>query len=722
MRSPLAFLRERWQREPRPAAQPQLNFGGLPAWRANRPLPEPEDFRALLQMGYRRQAIIFACVREIAQSGAEPTLRLARGQGAEQQVLTTHPLLTLLQNPNGRQNGFEFLELLLTYLEAVGNSYIYKVRSAIGKVVALELLRPDRVRPIPGGKEEGGRVIAYEHRIEGSAEGDRLAPRDVIHFRLPDPMGDYYGLAPIAVAAAVADLDTNAVDFLRGFFLNDGTPAGLFTTKEVVGPEERQRIKETWRAEHQGMKGWHSVAVLDADVEYTKIGAEPGKLRMDAVFDSTEARLCMVWGVPPITIGTRLGLMASTYSNYQQAAESFWRETLKPTFRRVAAKLSSDLAAEFDPTLYLYFDLSTVEVLQEAKDTLRAASLEAWKTNGITRAELRRTLGYQSDPARDDVYFSDVAPPAPMPAGLALPEATEELGARLGLPAPEQHRDPHFKTLHAIADAASPKVRAAFLEAVARALNKTTLKKVEAALRQHDLEKAMAAVPWESQAVKALEAKLPLQLQGIAVAAANASAPAAGLDLSFAADAPFAVAFAAARSAQLVREVTEETRRALRKTIALAIQEGRPPGAAAREIRSAVGLTARQAGAVEAVRQRDGAEAAARFADKLRRRRAMNIARTETILAANSGQQALWEEGAAAGLLDQSKFKRVWITTPDDRLCPFCASLNGATVELTEQFNPGEVARSDGSPVTLNPVLVPPLHPSCRCAVGLVPV
>lgn len=88
--------------------------------------------------------------------------------------------------------------------------------------------------------------------------------------------------------------------------------------------------------------------------------------------------------------------------------------------------------------------------------------------------------------------------------------------------------------------------------------------------------------------------------------------------------------------------------------------------------------------------------------------RAELIARTETMAASNEGQQEAWSQAVDDGLLTGNE-KQEWITTPDDRLCPICAPLDGEQVGLNEYFDvDGE--QLDG----------PPAHPNCRCTVGLV--
>lgn len=85
--------------------------------------------------------------------------------------------------------------------------------------------------------------------------------------------------------------------------------------------------------------------------------------------------------------------------------------------------------------------------------------------------------------------------------------------------------------------------------------------------------------------------------------------------------------------------------------------------------------------------------------------RADVIARTETMRASNEGQAQAWSQAVDTGLLTGTE-QQEWITTPDDRLCPICAPLDGVKVALSENFAPDLEA--------------PPAHPNCRCTTGLV--
>lgn len=176
---------------------------------------------------------------------------------------------------------------------------------------------------------------------------------------------------------------------------------------------------------------------------------------------------------------------------------------------------------------------------------------------------------------------------------------------------------------------------------------------------------------------------------------------------------PEAVRWARERAARLVVDVTEQSRAAVRRIIARAVEGKLTPREAARLIRNVVGLTELQSDAVlnmqvkllaqgkldEAVRK-----AGERYAARLLRYRAETIARTETIAAANEGQRQLWKQAQERGFLKATQRRR-WITTPDERLCPVCKALNGKTATLGEPFPGG--------------YMNPPAHPNCRCATGL---
>lgn len=171
---------------------------------------------------------------------------------------------------------------------------------------------------------------------------------------------------------------------------------------------------------------------------------------------------------------------------------------------------------------------------------------------------------------------------------------------------------------------------------------------------------------------------------------------------------PAAIAWAEEHAAELIADVTVNAQAAIRQVVVAGFENGVAPADTAKLIRASIGLTERDAVAVMNYQLKlinDGVVGATakaeKYAAKLTKSRAQTIARTETMRAANEGQQQLWEQAREAGLLDRTA-KKVWIVADP---CPICAGMSGETVRIDQTFSIG------GDP---------PAHPNCRCTVGLV--
>lgn len=147
-----------------------------------------------------------------------------------------------------------------------------------------------------------------------------------------------------------------------------------------------------------------------------------------------------------------------------------------------------------------------------------------------------------------------------------------------------------------------------------------------------------------------------------------------------------------------VRDVGNVTRQSIRDIVRSGFEESRTIPQMARDIRQFVGLTSKQHGAV--LRYRQGLVEAGLKQDRINdlvqrrtarmlRQRTLNIARTESITAANAGQQEVWREARRQGLWNDARMRRFWLTTPDDRLCSVCLQIPGMNpdgVRLDEPF------------------------------------
>lgn len=205
----------------------------------------------------------------------------------------------------------------------------------------------------------------------------------------------------------------------------------------------------------------------------------------------------------------------------------------------------------------------------------------------------------------------------------------------------------------------------------------------------------------------AAEKKLSQAIHDTLAAGGSVGGPVGPINFRFDAKHPESIAWAEHHAAELVTQIGDDTRDAIRLIVVRGFDEGTPPRPLARLIREGIGLTERDAGAVMNRRAElieaddpDAEEKALAYEDKLLNRRAETIARTESIRAAHEGQQMRWEQAIENGLLTGDE-EKVWIASED--ACDICLDLDGQTVPILAEFPDGD----------------PPRHPNCRCSTGI---
>jgi len=278
--------------------------------------------------------------------------------------------------------------------------------------------------------------------------------------------------------------------------------------------------------------------------------------------------------------------------------------------------------------------------------------------------------------------------------------------------------DPEWRAMHRAAEAQEAEVSRLLATAFAALAARTVLLRIRSALRFGNVDQAMQAVPVGNLLL------LRAALQDAILATAQAGSRVAmqaqavvrlGPGSLLNADIAF---WARTHSAGLVVGITEQTRQALRRTIARAIQDGLSPTATAKLVEAVVGLNKVQADAVmnraEELLERGVAAAKreatlARYAAQLRRQRARVIARHELMQAANEGRRAVWEREVRDGLISPDRWEREWAAvTHDNRTCKYCLDADGTRAPIHGAYPNG----SDG----------PPGHVLCRCTENLVRV
>ncbi|MFP3944548.1 MAG: phage portal protein, partial [Alphaproteobacteria bacterium] len=185
-----------------------------------RPVWTPRDYASLAQEGYGRNPVVYRCVRMIAEAVAAVPVTLQEGG----RPLSEHPLLALLRRPNPAQGGAELMEALVGHLQVAGNAYLEAVELD-GEVRELHVLRPDRMKVIPGpdGWPRGWEYTVAGRSVTFEVQGD-VSP--ILHVALFHPDNDHYGMSPLEAAAVSVDVHNAGSAWNKALLDNAARPSG----------------------------------------------------------------------------------------------------------------------------------------------------------------------------------------------------------------------------------------------------------------------------------------------------------------------------------------------------------------------------------------------------------------------------------------------------------------------------------------------------------------
>lgn len=279
-----------------------------------------------------------------------------------------------------------------------------------------------------------------------------------------------------------------------------------------------------------------------------------------------------------------------------------------------------------------------------------------------------------------------------------------------------------------IAEKYEQRFTAAFLSSVRRARKRVTLALVTEAMERglvdepHKLYEIVEAVEYAKTEERA-RPEVGVLGEAMSEAAQYEAAKQgyARLKANLNITSPHMLEAAKKQAGNLIEGATKETKKAIRDIIFLAVRDGGHPDETAPIITQSIGLTHRDALALSRFASTAASsESVQAYGAKLLENRSLTIARTETLKASHTGQQAAWKEMARDGVIDTRRFTQRWIVTPDDRLCAVCAPMRGQQVPLNTPFisSVKGVLPSERIPYAGMTIENPPLHPNCRCTLN----
>ncbi len=390
---------------PAPLQEKQSRVGPLIALHSHgQPVWSPRDLASLAREGFGKNAVVYRCVRMIGEAAASVPLTVFDGE----EELSDHPLLRLLARPNALQCGPDLLEAWYGFLMVAGNAYMEAV--TVGEELReLHVLRPDRMKVVPGAD---GWPEAYEYTASGDSLRFHLdveqGVRPILHMALFHPSNDHYGMSPLEAAAIGVDIHNASGGWNKALLDNSARPSGALVYAGQDGnltAEQVERLKEELEASFQGSRNAGRPLLLEGGLDWKPMALTPKDMDFIQAKYVAAREIALALGVPPMLLGIPGD---NTYSNYQEANRTFWRQTVLPLVMRTVKALSGWLGPSFGEDLELRPNLDRIEALAPEREAL-------WQRVGradfMTVNEKRAAVGLAPIDGGDQLAGAGEAPP-----------------------------------------------------------------------------------------------------------------------------------------------------------------------------------------------------------------------------------------------------------------------------------------------------------------------
>jgi HK97 family phage portal protein len=366
------------------------------------------DYAKLAQEAYQRNSVASSAIRMIAESVAQIPWCMYSGKGDNRTEIEEHPFLDLMQSPNPTQDWQSLITALISNYKISGNLYCERTEEA--KIERMELYahRPDRITIVP---DETGVPAAYKYRCGGAERDFEIdidkQTRPLLHLKTFNPLNDWYGQSPLDACAWAIDLHNGYSSHNLGLLQNSGSPSGALvfrgTTQEPgsLDPDRAAILLAQIRGEERGYDKNGSRMLLDGgEWQWLQMGLDADKMQSMEGKNQAAREIAFTLGVPPMLLGIPGD---NTYSNYQEARQAFYQETVIPLASMLVRAFQQWFAKALGKGVYLEANIDDL-------DALAAARAEQWdrieKSEQLTTNEKRDAMGYEPVDGGDVLYVS----------------------------------------------------------------------------------------------------------------------------------------------------------------------------------------------------------------------------------------------------------------------------------------------------------------------------
>lgn len=637
---------------------------------------------------------VYAAVSAIAEDVSKIDFILERKQSnGDVEVLTDHPAINILRNPNPFFSKTTIIRRLQSDLELWGDEYWY---SELVNGVPTEIfpLRPEFITPIP---DPMNFIKHYEYRL-----GDKkiiIPPENIIHYRNYNPKSDITGQSTLCSAQLAVDTDNYTKIYNKRFFQNQAIPGLVLKTPNAMTQESIEQLKKAWNQEFQGPNKAYRTAVLQNGLEVDRLQFKQADMEFMEQRKFSRDEILAIFRVPKTVIGV---VEDVNFASAKAANFVFSQRTILPKMNQIADTLNLQYIPLFPDGENL--EIKFKDPVAEDREALMAEYEKGLKNGWLSINDIRRREGlpeiqggetvfqpFNVLPFGDPVKQKTIEKPAtklaksivnifkeesfeqdqpvknePEFADSRVPSNFEELGENM-----KQRRDQRLDR--------DERAMARLMLKLWDEQRKEVIENLKKTIKKVAKQKVPNVFDEKANVKATIDLFTPLFTE-IMISTGNSSFDFLGIDEEFTLT-PTLQKFIVSNSKKFAGSVTKTTSKKIRSALATGLEQGE--------------------GIVELTKR---VNTLAAFSSA----RAQKIALTEVLRASTRSELQVWKD---TGVVEA----KIWWTAQDERVCSICAPLHGKVVELNKTFfNLGDKF-PDGTVVDYESVPGPPSHPQCRC-------
>ncbi len=313
-------------------------------------------------------------------SEVEWTLFDTTNQDKPKQIFK-HPVLDLLRLVNPFQTSNEFIALDTIYNELIGESFWALNFNALGEPAEIILPYPHKMSVVPAK----GFPFVKGYVYGTGADAVPFDVNEIIHFKYPNPLNQYHGLAPARAIGINLDAEQNADKWVNQFFYNSARPDGVISFDYNLSDEQFDKLKKQWSEQYRGVSKAHQVALLEGGGKYLQIANSIKDMDFANLKQKNRDVILGVFGMPQSVMGISENV---NKANAEAGDYTFARWIVKPRLDWKKAKLQEQLIPKFRRSENL--TLGFAEVVPETIEQKRDLAESGMRAGYLTINEARK--------------------------------------------------------------------------------------------------------------------------------------------------------------------------------------------------------------------------------------------------------------------------------------------------------------------------------------------